>query len=201
MCAKVAVALAFLSLLPFAVALTQAGPEPAPAWRAFWIGASDESRPNQWICHRKTLELTTLPQKAVASIAVDSKYWLWINGTLVVYEGQLKRGPNPNDTYYDEVDPGNVATYLVEVNNTGLVTTTFDLRTDMIFGEFSSPNVTLDPGENVTVTLSIPANVTASLPMGLKNLGEIFGKQKGGTHQYGRTRLADTMDLGQDAGI
>ncbi len=39
------------------------------------------------------------------------------------------------------------------------------------------------------------------LKLGLKNLGEIFGKSKGGTHQYGRTRLADTMDLGQDAAL
>ena len=29
---------------------------------------------------------------------------MWINGTLAVFEGQLKRGPNPKDTYYDEVD-------------------------------------------------------------------------------------------------
>lgn len=34
-------------------------------------------------------------------IAADSKYWLWINGELVVREGGLKRGPNPKDTYCD----------------------------------------------------------------------------------------------------
>jgi alpha-L-rhamnosidase len=37
-------------------------------------------------------------------IACDSKYWLWVNGRLAVFEGQLKRGPTPSDTYYDEVD-------------------------------------------------------------------------------------------------
>jgi len=29
---------------------------------------------------------------------------MWINGELAVFEGQLKRGPSPKDTYYDEVD-------------------------------------------------------------------------------------------------
>ncbi len=39
------------------------------------------------------------------------------------------------------------------------------------------------------------------LKLGLKNFSQIFGKRKGGTHQYGSTSLADTMDLGQDIGI
>lgn len=34
----------------------------------------------------------------------DTKYWLWVNGDLVVFEGGLKRGPTPDDTYYDRVD-------------------------------------------------------------------------------------------------
>ncbi len=42
--------------------------------------------------------------EAVARIAADSKYWLWINGKIVVWEGGLKRGPTPRDTYCDEVD-------------------------------------------------------------------------------------------------
>ena len=28
---------------------------------------------------------------ALAKIACDSKYWMWINGELAVFEGQLKR--------------------------------------------------------------------------------------------------------------
>ncbi len=59
--------------------------------------------------------LDTTPRKAIARIAVDSKYWLWINGEQVVFEGQLKRGPTPNDTYYDEVD---LAPYLEKGDNT-----------------------------------------------------------------------------------
>ena len=48
-------------------------------------------------------------------IAVDSKYWLYVNGTLVVREGGLKRGPMPDGSYYDEVEVGQ---FLIEGENT-----------------------------------------------------------------------------------
>ena len=60
--------------------------------------------PNQWIAFRKDVNLDRVPASAPARIAVDSKYWLWVNGRPVVFEGALKRGPNPKDSYYDEVD-------------------------------------------------------------------------------------------------
>ena len=73
-------------------------------WKADWIGVSKGSTPNSWYCFRNEIELRKSPKLAIANIACDSKYWLWINDTMVVFEGQLKRGPNPKDTYYDEVD-------------------------------------------------------------------------------------------------
>lgn len=48
-------------------------------------------------------------------IAVDSKYWLYINGEMVIREGALKRGETPNSIYYDEVDLTN---YLKKGKNT-----------------------------------------------------------------------------------
>lgn len=72
------------------------------AWTAKWIGVQQPSVPNQWLCFRKTITLDAADH-ATARIACDSKYWLWINGELVVFEGQLKRGPTPSDTYYDTV--------------------------------------------------------------------------------------------------
>lgn len=60
--------------------------------------------PNQWIAFRKDFNLEAVPREAVATIAADSKYWLWINGVPVVFEGSLKRGPNPTDSYADAVD-------------------------------------------------------------------------------------------------
>lgn len=76
----------------------------AANWRADWIGVSQENKPNSWYCYRGEVELKQGPKTAVANIACDSKYWLWVNGEMIVFEGQLKRGPNSKDTYYDEVD-------------------------------------------------------------------------------------------------
>ncbi len=69
---------------------------------------------NAWTVYHKTIDLDSRPRNAIASIAVDSKYWLWINGETVVRSGGLKRGPSPTDTYYDVVD---VSQYLKEGPN------------------------------------------------------------------------------------
>jgi len=85
-------------------------------WKAKWISTMEcQSATNTWLAFRKKVELQSKPDKALVKIAVDSKYWLWINGQLVVFEGGLKRGPNPLDTYYDEVD---LASYLKAGDNT-----------------------------------------------------------------------------------
>ena len=78
----------------------------ATAQTAYWITADDSLRnaPNTWMEFRKDFTLKKKPRKAEARIATDSKYWLWVNGTLTVFEGGLKRGPNRTDTYYDVVD-------------------------------------------------------------------------------------------------
>ncbi|MBQ0024437.1 MAG: glycoside hydrolase [Bacteroidales bacterium] len=59
---------------------------------------------NQWIAFRKDVTIDKMPAEAIARISADSKYWLWINGKLAVFEGSLKRGPNYTDSYVDEVD-------------------------------------------------------------------------------------------------
>ncbi len=100
-------------------------------WQASWIGVAEKpvtqtqasskketakvANKNLWTCFRKVVRLDKAPANASAKIAVDSKYWLWINGKMVVFEGQLKRGPNPNDTYYDKVD---LSSYLKKGDNT-----------------------------------------------------------------------------------
>lgn len=85
----------------------------AVSWSTKWIWASASSA-NQWVAFRRSFTLDSVPSKAVTRIAADSKYWLWVNGTLVVFEGQLKRGPNRTDTYYDELD---LAPYLTSGGN------------------------------------------------------------------------------------
>ncbi len=85
-------------------------------WTAKRITSPEsQSESNSWMNFRTEVNLERVPGQAMASIACDSKYWMWINGKQAVYEGQLKRGPNPGDTYFDEVD---IAPYLKDGNNT-----------------------------------------------------------------------------------
>lgn len=58
---------------------------------------------NEWFLFRNHLQIED-PTSVSASIAVDSKYWLYVNGELIVREGGLKRGPLPNGSYFDSVD-------------------------------------------------------------------------------------------------
>lgn len=74
-----------------------------------------QNLPNSWYAFKKTTFVERVPEKAVARIAVDSKYWMWINGNLVVFEGALKRGPNATDTYCDKID---IAPFLKNGENT-----------------------------------------------------------------------------------
>ncbi|MEO8212630.1 MAG: alpha-L-rhamnosidase C-terminal domain-containing protein [Myxococcales bacterium] len=93
-------------------------PWPAPLTQAFtgqWIWQAASGPANTWIAFRKTVSLSSPPASVKALIAADSKYWLWINGRAVVFEGALKRGPNPSDSYVDEVEIG---PYLVNGSNT-----------------------------------------------------------------------------------
>ena len=72
---------------------------------AQWISIpKSQNTPNQWLCFRKQIECADKNTVAKLNIAVDSKYWLWVNDSLVVFEGGLKRGPNSQDTYYDCID-------------------------------------------------------------------------------------------------
>ncbi len=84
-------------------------------WNAHWITSADiKNEPNSWICFRKDFNLKKTSEEVIASIAVDSKYWLWINGEMIVFEGGLKRGPSSEDTYYDDV---NIAPFLKKGKN------------------------------------------------------------------------------------
>jgi alpha-L-rhamnosidase len=94
-----------VSLGFFTAALSQNGNESSILWNAKWISTMEnQNETNTWLAYRKIISIEQIPEKAFAKIAVDSKYWLWINGEMIVFEGGLKRGPNPFDTYYDEVD-------------------------------------------------------------------------------------------------
>ena len=84
-------------------------------WQAQWIGIEHSPKDtNLWTCFRKEITLTAVPSKAEIKLSTDSKYWLYVNNKLVIREGQLKRGPGPKSTYYDET---NIAKYLIKGKN------------------------------------------------------------------------------------
>lgn len=94
---------------------------------AQWIWQQENGTPNSWLSFRKTLEIDKIPEKVIANIAVDSRFWLWINGEMVVFEGGSSRGPSqagewnrkekitPTNTWYEEVD---IQKYLKKGKNT-----------------------------------------------------------------------------------
>lgn len=85
-------------------------------WKGVWIShETNQSNPNSWYMYHTTADVQDVPRQAIARIAADSKYWLWINGEPVVFEGSLKRGPAPGDSYYDEID---IAPFLKKGENT-----------------------------------------------------------------------------------
>lgn len=82
---------------------------------AKWIWKNGENSENTWLNFVKKFSLPDTPESAIVKIAADSKYWLYINGRLVVFEGGAKRGPTKNSTYYDELD---IAEHLCKGENT-----------------------------------------------------------------------------------
>lgn len=84
-------------------------------WKAKWIWDKENlNEKNVWMSFNKKVKLDKIPEELVAHISADSKYWLYINGETVVYEGSVKRGPNKNSGYYDSID---IAPYLKKGEN------------------------------------------------------------------------------------
>ena len=74
-------------------------------WNAKWIWDKENlTEKNVWMCFNKKVNLERTPERLIADISADSKYWLYINGETVVYEGSVKRGPAKNSGYYDSID-------------------------------------------------------------------------------------------------
>ena len=79
-------------------------------WKAKWIWDKENLEANNvWMCFNKKIILDKIPEELTACISADSKYWLYINGENVVFEGSVKRGPDKNSGYYDSID---IAPYL-----------------------------------------------------------------------------------------
>ena len=110
--------LIFLTVWSFSISFAAAAPSPKEEKEnsARWITAAegDVNARGAWIAFRKDVTLKRVPRSVELTIGADSKYWLWVNGELVVFEGSLKRGPRTGCGYYDVVD---VAPYLHKGDN------------------------------------------------------------------------------------
>jgi hypothetical protein len=75
-----------LTILILTSALSFATFAQTTSWTAKRITTpQSQNESNTWINFRKDIKLESVPAKAIAKIATDSKYWLWINGEIVVY--------------------------------------------------------------------------------------------------------------------
>lgn len=63
-----------------------------------------EENANQWVCFRWKTGLLKNGKRVLLRIAVESKYVLYLNGQMLVFDGGLNRGPDLNSGYYDEID-------------------------------------------------------------------------------------------------
>lgn len=80
-----------------------------------YIWIDEENSSNSWVCFRKKIEIKEKNLDSyIARIAVDSKYWLYINGNIIIREGGLKRSQK-NSIYYDEIE---LKDFLIEGENT-----------------------------------------------------------------------------------
>ena len=100
----------------------------SPDWEgAQWIWQEEDGPSNTWMSFRKTIFVNEIHETVEAHIAVDSKFWLWINGKMVLFEGGLSRGPSqagdwnrkekitPANSWYETVD---IQSYLKKGDNT-----------------------------------------------------------------------------------
>lgn len=101
---------------------------------AKWIWASTTSA-NSYVAFRKTFSLDKVPAEAVANIAAESKYYLWMNEELAVFDGASKRGATPYDGFYEQVD---LADYLKQGENTLVILVSYNGR---------GGNSSVDPGK------------------------------------------------------
>ena len=101
---------------------------------AKWIWASTTSV-NSYVAFRKTFSLDEVPEEAVANIAAESKYYLWMNEELAVFDGASKRGATPYDGFYEQVD---LADYLKQGENTLVILVSYNGR---------GGNSSVDPGK------------------------------------------------------
>jgi hypothetical protein len=82
---------------------------------AKWIWTHDNLTPDQKVVIQKRFIVSELFESAIAYIACDTKFWLWINGRMVVFEGGVFRESRNGCGYAEKID---IADYLKCGENT-----------------------------------------------------------------------------------
>ena len=80
-----------------------------------WIWVNDNKTADQKIVIRKKFKIDEVPESAVAYMACDTKFWLWLNGKQIIYEGGVFRESRNGCGYAEKID---LAPYLKEGENT-----------------------------------------------------------------------------------
>lgn len=62
-------------------------------FRAEWIWEKENTIPNDMVVFRKTFLLNNVPDTVISYAAADTKYWLFVNGKMAVFEGGLSQAP------------------------------------------------------------------------------------------------------------
>ncbi len=120
-------------------------------WKAKWIWDKENlTEKNVWMCFNKKVTLDKIPEELIADISADSKYWLYINGETVVFEGSVKRGPDKNSGYYDSID---IAPYLKAGENSICALVWFwDNETSYSYSSSGQGGFIFEAiGENITI--------------------------------------------------
>jgi len=81
---------------------------------AEWIWGEDNKTKDQKMVFRYKVELDEVPDKAWCLAACDTKFWLWINGEEVVWEGGVFRESVPGCGWAEKFD---IAPYLKKGEN------------------------------------------------------------------------------------
>ncbi len=82
--------------------------------RAKWIWAEDNRQKNDFVAFRKEFFLHQIPDRVIFAVAAETKYWMYINGRLAVFEGGLFRESTPGNGYADLCE---LTSYLKEGQN------------------------------------------------------------------------------------
>jgi len=66
-----------------------------------WIWAKENRNPDDKVMFKKSFDLDFLPKSAIMNIYCETKYYLYINDELIIFDGGLFRESSPGKGYYD----------------------------------------------------------------------------------------------------